>query len=206
MACHRGLQFRYSGSFGGLRTDKKEASEDLSRIGRKPIQIPDGVKITLKDHRVEVEGPKGSCGRDLSPEMRIIVEEKEIRVERPSNNAKHRSMHGLTRSLIANMVEGVTAGFEKELEIVGVGYKVEAKKGGLHFRIGLSHPIFFEAPEGIEFEVMNPTQLKVKVIDTELVGRVSDRIKRLRPPEPYKGKGIRYKGEFSRKKAGKTAM
>lgn len=138
--------------------------------------------------------------------MKIVIEENEIQVKRSSDSAKDRSFHGLTRSLVANMVEGVTNGFEKELEIVGVGYRVESKKDGLHFQLGLSHPVVFKAPEGIEFEVANPTQFKVKGIDKELVCRVADSIKKLRPPEPYKGKGIRYKGEYIRRKAGKTAM
>ncbi len=178
----------------------------MSRVGKKPIELPEGVKVTLKDNNIRVEGPKGSCSRDLFPEMKIVVEENMIRVERPSDSAKHRSMHGLTRALIANMVEGVTRGYEKELEIVGVGYRAEAKKGGLTFQVGLSHNVFFEPPEGIEFELVNPTQLKIKGIDKELVGRIADSIKKLRPPEPYKGKGIRYKGEYIRRKAGKTAM
>jgi large subunit ribosomal protein L6 len=178
----------------------------LSRIGKKPIQIPKGVTATLTGSHLEIDGPKGSCSRDILPEMEIVIDENEIRVKRPSESAKDRSFHGLTRSLIANMVEGVTNGFEKELEIIGVGYRVEDKKDGLHFQLGLSHPVVFKAPEGIEFEVVNPTQFKVKGIDKELVGRVADSIKKLRPPEPYKGKGIRYKGEYVRRKAGKTAM
>jgi len=178
----------------------------LSRIGKKPVLIPEKVKITLKNNRIEVEGPKGRCTRDLSLEMKVVVGETEIRVERPSDGAKHRSMHGLTRSLIANMIEGVSTGFEKELEIIGVGYRVEAKGKDLNFQLGLSHPVIFEAPEGIEFEIVKPTQLKVKGVDKELVGRIADSIKKLRPPEPYKGKGIRYKGEYIRRKAGKTAM
>jgi large subunit ribosomal protein L6 len=178
----------------------------LSRVGKKPIELPEGVKVTLKDHNIKIDGPKGSCSRDIYAKMNVIVEDKSIKIERPSDSVKHRSMHGLTRSLIANMVEGVTKGFEKELEIIGVGYRAEAQKGGLNFQLGLSHNVFFEPPEGIEFEVINPTQLKVKGIDKELVGRIADSIRRLRPPEPYKGKGIRYKGEYVRRKAGKTAM
>ncbi len=178
----------------------------MSRIGKKPILLPDGVRATLKGRIFDVEGPKGKSSRELPREMKIVVEEREIRVERPSDSARHRSLHGLTRSLVANMVEGVTTGFAKELDIIGVGYKVEARQDGLNFLLGYSHPIFFEQPKGIEFEVANPTQLKVKGIDKELVGRVADKIKRLRPPEPYKGKGIRYKGEYVRRKAGKTAM
>jgi large subunit ribosomal protein L6 len=187
-------------------TDKKEAKTSLSRIGKKPVLIPEKVKVKLKKNRIEVEGPRGSCVRDLSQEMKIVVEENEVRVERPSDSAKHRSLHGLTRSLIANMVEGVSNGFEKELEIIGVGYKVEARGRDLNFQLGLSHPVIFEAPEGIEFEIVKPTHLKVKGVEKELVGRIADSIKKLRPPEPYKGKGIRYKGEYIRRKAGKTAM
>ena len=168
--------------------------------------MPEGVKVTLDGSEVVVEGPKGRCSGKIFPGIEIDVGDREIQVKRPSDSAKFRSMHGLTRSLIANMVEGVTRGFEKEMEIVGVGYRVEAKADGLHFQLGLAHPVVFQAPEGIEFEVVNPTHLKVKGIDKELVGRVADRIRKLRPPEPYKGKGIRYKGEYVRRKAGKTAM
>ncbi len=178
----------------------------MSRIGKKPIEIPDGVKVTVRAHHVRVEGPKGSTSMEVSPEMKVIMGERDIRVERPSDQSRHRSMHGLTRTLISNMVEGVSKGFDKELEILGVGYRVEAMKGGLNFKLGYAHPIFFEAPEGIEFEVTSPTQIKVNGIDKELVGRVADRIRKLRPPEPYKGKGIRYKGEHVRRKAGKTGM
>ena len=178
----------------------------MSRIGKKPIEIPKGVKATLTGSRLEIEGPRGKCSQDILRGMEVVIEETEIRIKRPSDSAKNRSFHGLTRSLIANMVEGVTKGFEKELEIIGVGYRVEDKKDGLHFQLGLSHPVIFKAPEGIEFEVINPTQFKVKGIDKELVGRIADSIKKIRPPEPYKGKGIRYKGEYIRRKAGKTAM
>lgn len=162
--------------------------------------------VTLEGRTISVRGPNGSCERELVRDMSLVIEEGEVRVERPSDAPRHRAMHGLMRSLLANMVEGVTRGFEKELEIVGVGYRVEAQKGGLSFQLGLSHPVFLEPPEGIEFEVVKPTLLKVRGIDKELVGRVADRIRRLRPPEPYKGKGIRYRGEQVRRKAGKTAM
>jgi large subunit ribosomal protein L6 len=185
---------------------RQEERELLSRIGKKPIPIPDGVKVSLDGRRMTVEGPKGRTEREMSPSIEVHIEDAEIRVVRPSNNPKHRSLHGLTRTLIANMVQGVTQGFEKELEIVGVGYRVEAQKSGLNFQLGLSHPVFFEQPDGIEFEVVNPTLLKVRGIEKELVGRIADSIKKLRPPEPYKGKGIRYRGEYIRRKAGKTAM
>jgi large subunit ribosomal protein L6 len=178
----------------------------MSRIGKKPISIPGGVKVGLEEHRLIVEGPKGKTSQELPREMRILIGDKEVRVERPSDGNRHRALHGLTRTLIANMVDGVTRGFQKELEIVGVGYRVEAKKGGLNFQLGFSHPIFFQSPEGIDFEVSSPTLFRVKGIDKELVGRVADRIRRLRPPEPYKGKGIRYRGEYVRRKAGKTAV
>jgi len=185
---------------------KEEVIPSVSRIGKKPIPIPQGVKVKVEDRRLSVDGPKGQCSKEFPADMRITVGDKEVEVGRPSDSIRHRSLHGLTRTLIANMVAGVTKGFDKELEIVGVGYRVEAKKGGLNFQLGFSHPIFFESPEGIEFEVSNPTLFKVKGIDKELVGRVADRIRKLRPPEPYKGKGIRYRGEYVRRKAGKTAI
>jgi large subunit ribosomal protein L6 len=189
-----------------LRIEEKEARENLSRIGKKPIPIPKGVKVSLEDRRIVIEGPRGTSSKAIPGEIQVVVEGDAICVRRSSDAPRQRASHGLTRSLIANMVEGVTGGFEKELEIVGVGYRVEAKKDGINLQLGLSHPVFLRTPEGVEFEVVNPTQLKVKGIDKEIVGRTADRIKKLRPPEPYKGKGIRYKGEHVRRKAGKTAM
>jgi large subunit ribosomal protein L6 len=177
----------------------------LSRIGKQPITIPSGVEVQVDGSRVAVKGPRGSLEQTFSPEMRIVLEDGILRVERPSDERTHRSLHGLTRTLIANMVEGVTNGYEKRLEIVGVGYRAALKDSDLEIAAGYSHPVPFRAPEGIEFEVPAPTRIVVRGIDKQLVGEIAAQIRKIRKPEPYKGKGIRYEGEHVRKKAGKAA-
>ncbi len=177
----------------------------MSRIGKQPITIPSGVEVQVDGTRVAVKGPRGSLEQAFSPEMRIVLEDGTLRIERPSDERTHRSLHGLTRTLIANMVEGVTNGFEKRLEIVGVGYRAALKGSDLDIAAGYSHPVPFRAPDGIEFEVPAPTRIVVRGIDKQLVGEIAAQIRKIRKPEPYKGKGIRYEGEYVRKKAGKAA-
>jgi large subunit ribosomal protein L6 len=177
----------------------------MSRIGKQPIPIPDGVSVEMTGGTVEVTGPGGTLRQTVDRDMQVTIEDGEVRVSRPSDERDHRSLHGLTRSLIANMVEGVTKGFQKVLEIHGVGYRVALKGRDLELQLGFSHPVSFPAPEGIEFEVPAPNRIVVKGIDKQLVGETAARIRRIRKPEPYKGKGIRYEGEYVRKKAGKAA-
>jgi large subunit ribosomal protein L6 len=177
----------------------------MSRIGKQPIAIPSGVQVEVDGSRVAVKGPRGSLEQSFSPELKILLEDGTLRVERPSDERTHRSLHGLTRTLIANMVEGVTNGYEKRLEIVGVGYRAALKGTDLEIAAGFSHPVAFRAPSGIEFEVPAPTRITVRGIDKQLVGEVAAQIRKIRKPEPYKGKGIRYEGEHVRKKAGKAA-
>ncbi len=177
----------------------------MSRIGKSPIPIPAGVEIQFKEPTLKVKGPKGELSMDVHPEMKLIVAEDEMRVERPSDDREHRSLHGLTRSLIANMVTGVTAGYEKTLEIVGVGYRADKKGNGLVLNLGFSHTIDYPAPEGISLECPQQTIVVVQGIDKQMVGQVAAEIRGFRPPEPYKGKGVRYRGEQVRRKAGKTA-
>ena len=177
----------------------------MSRIGRKPITIPAGVDVTVDGSHVAVKGPRGSLERDLHPDMRVTLEDGVVRVERPSDERLHRSLHGLTRTLVANMVEGVTNGFEKRLEIVGVGYRAALRDSDLEMALGFSHPVEIPAPPGIEFEVPAPNRIVVRGIDKQLVGEVAANIRKKRKPEPYKGKGVRYEGEYVRKKAGKAA-
>jgi large subunit ribosomal protein L6 len=170
-----------------------------------PIAVPAGVEVELWPGRVRVKGPKGTLGRAIPHEMLIRQEDGQILVGRPSDSGWHRSLHGLTRTLIANMVAGVTDGFEKQLEIHGVGYRASAKGGGIDLSLGYSHPIPYEAPEGITLEVPAPNRIIVRGADKELVGQVAAEIRALRKPDPYKQKGVRYAGEQIRKKAGKTA-
>jgi large subunit ribosomal protein L6 len=177
----------------------------MSRIGKKPIAVPDGVEIDLKPGMVSVKGPKGELSQAVSPDMTVSQDNGTLTVERPTDRGEHRALHGLTRSLIANMVEGVTDGFEKRLEIQGVGYRARLQGKTLELSVGFSHPVSVTAPEGIEFEVPTPTQVIVRGIDKQLVGEIAARIRRTRPPEPYKGKGIRYAGEHVRRKVGKRA-
>jgi large subunit ribosomal protein L6 len=177
----------------------------MSRIGRKPISVPEAVSVEIAPGRVAVKGPKGELTQALSPEMAIEQVEGAITVKRPTDRGEHRALHGLTRSLIANMVSGVTEGFEKRLEIQGVGYRAQLKGKNLEMALGYSHPVSVEAPAGIEFEVPQPTEIVVRGIDKQLVGQVAADIRKRRPPEPYKGKGIRYRGEHVLRKVGKRA-
>jgi large subunit ribosomal protein L6 len=177
----------------------------MSRIGKKPIEIPDGVTVSVGPDRVTVNGPKGELSQAVNPAMKIDQTDGTLTVERPTNRGEHRALHGLTRSLIANMVEGVTNGFEKRLEIQGVGYRARLQGKALELALGYSHPVSVPAPEGIEFEVPQPTEVVVRGIDKQLVGEIAARIRKQRPPEPYKGKGIRYAGEHVRRKVGKRA-
>jgi large subunit ribosomal protein L6 len=177
----------------------------VSRIGRQPVPVPKGVDVAISGHHVKVKGPLGEIERTFHPEMEISLEEGELRVQRPSDSKLSRALHGLTRALLNNMVIGVSEGFKKELEIVGVGYRAEPKKRGVLLSVGFSHGIFFVTPPGIKIEVPKPTSIVVSGVDRELVGEIAARIRRLRKPEPYKGKGIRYIDEHVRRKAGKTA-
>jgi large subunit ribosomal protein L6 len=177
----------------------------MSRIGRKPIPVPEAVTVELAPGRVAVKGPKGELTQAYSAEMAVEQGDGVLTVARPTDRGEHRALHGLTRSLIANMVEGVTEGFEKRLEIQGVGYRAQLKGRNLELALGYSHPVSVEAPEGIEFEVPQPTEIVVRGIDKQLVGQVAADIRKRRPPEPYKGKGIRYRGEHVLRKVGKRA-
>lgn len=177
----------------------------MSRIGRKPVAVPDAVTVTIAPGDITVKGPKGELNQFYSQDMTVSQEDGTILVARPTDRGEHRALHGLTRSLIANMVEGVTDGFEKRLEIQGVGYRAALKGKNLELALGYSHPVPIEAPEGIEFEVPQPTEIIVRGIDKQLVGQVAADIRKRRPPEPYKGKGIRYKGEQVLRKVGKRA-
>jgi large subunit ribosomal protein L6 len=177
----------------------------VSRIGRKPIAVPEGVTVDIKPGVVSVKGPKGELTQDLNPDMKVTQSDGTLTVERPTDRGEHRALHGLTRSLIANMVIGVTEGYEKRLEIQGVGYRARLQGKALELSVGYSHTISVSAPDGIEFEVPVPTQVVVRGIDKQLVGEIAARIRRTRPPEPYKGKGVRYAGEHVRRKVGKRA-
>jgi large subunit ribosomal protein L6 len=177
----------------------------VSRIGRKPVPVPDAVSVEIGEGNIAVKGPKGELRQDLSPEMKVEQEDGAVTVARPTDRGEHRALHGLTRSLIANMVEGVTDGFEKRLEIQGVGYRAALKGKKLELALGYSHPVAIDAPEGIDFEVPQPTEIIIKGIDKQLVGQVAADIRKRRPPEPYKGKGIRYKDEQVLRKVGKRA-
>ena len=177
----------------------------MSRIGKQPVEIPSGVDVAIDGARVTVKGPRGTLEQTFHDEMRIVRDDGTLRVERPSDEGFHRSLHGLTRTLLANMVEGVTKGYEKRLEIVGVGYRAVLKGKDLELALGFSHPVNIPAPEGIEFEVPAPTRITIRGNDKQAVGEIAANIRKLRKPEPYKGKGIRYEGEYVRKKAGKAA-
>jgi len=176
----------------------------MSRIGKLPITVPDGVEVNLSGTHVTVEGGKGRLELDVHPEMVIKIEEGVVTVSRPTDQTRHRALHGLTRSLIANMVEGVSKGFTKELELVGVGYRAQKQGNDLQLNVGFSHPVRYATPEGITIEVPDPVKISVSGHDKELVGRVASQIRKVRPPEPYKGKGIHYKGERIKRKAGKS--
>lgn len=176
----------------------------MSRIGRMPIAVPPGVSVSIDGGRVTVKGPKGELSREFSPEMSIVLEGDRLTVSRPSDDRVHRSLHGLTRSLLANMVEGVTAGFEKTLEIVGVGYRAEKRADSLVINVGYSHPVEVKPLPGVSLSVEGANRMKVSGIDKEMVGEMAARIRAVRPPDSYKGKGIRYAGEEVRLKAGKA--
>jgi large subunit ribosomal protein L6 len=177
----------------------------MSRIGKQPITIPDGVKVDLQGERMTVTGPRGTLHQAMHPRMRVTVEDGMVSVERLSDERLDKSLHGLTRTLIANMVDGVTQGFEKRLEIQGVGYRAALQGKDIELQVGFSHPVRVPAPEGIEFEVPAPNRITVRGIDKQLVGETAATIRKIRKPEQYKGKGIRYEGEYVRKKAGKAA-
>ena len=176
----------------------------MSRVGKLPIAIPEGVTVTLDGDRVAVSGPKGALSRRIPAGITVTVDDATARVTTERPEPRYRALHGLTRALLMNMVHGVTQGFVKTLEIQGVGYKAEARPYGLRLVVGLSHPVEFRAPDGITCSVEGNVTVKVQGIDKELVGQVAADIRRVRPPEPYKGKGIRYQGERVRRKAGKT--
>ncbi|HUR16391.1 MAG TPA: 50S ribosomal protein L6 [Candidatus Limnocylindrales bacterium] len=176
----------------------------MSRIGRMAIPIPSGVQVSIDGNHVEVTGPKGRLERDIAPELLLVNDDGTLRVERPNDDKKSRELHGLTRTLVANMVTGVTDGFRKGLEITGVGYRAQLVGKKLQLNLGYSHPIEIDPPDGVTFEVENPTRLAVVGVDKELVGHIAARVRATRKPEPYKGKGVRYAGEVVRRKAGKA--
>ena len=177
----------------------------MSRVGKNPIPVPSGVGVKINQNEITVSGPKGELKREFHPSMKVETSKDEIVVFRSSDSKFHKSLHGLTRALIASMIDGVTTGYRKALEIQGVGYKAELMEKKLNLSLGFSHPILFSPPEGIKIDLDAPNRIAVSGIDKELVGLVAAKIRSFRPPEPYKGKGIRYKGEFVRKKAGKAA-
>ena len=177
----------------------------MSRIGRKPIPVPAGVTVAIDPERVTVNGPKGELFERIHRDITVAQEGEELIVTRPTDRGEHRALHGLTRSLVANMVEGVTSGFEKRLEIQGVGYRAQLKGKDLELALGYSHPVPIRAPDGIEFEVPQPTRIVVRGISKQLVGETAANIRKQRKPEPYKGKGIRYEGEYVARKVGKRA-
>jgi len=176
----------------------------MSRVGKKPIEIPAGVTVTLNNSTVTVKGPKGELTRSFNPDIEIKIEENLVTITRPSDVKEHRALHGTTRALIANMVEGVSKGFERKLELIGVGYRVQKQGNKLVLNVGYSHPVEIEPENGIEVEVPANTKITIKGTDKERVGALAANIRQVRPPEPYKGKGIRYEGEFVRRKEGKT--
>lgn len=178
----------------------------MSRIGRKPVPLPTGVTAQIDGQRITVKGPRGEISRTIHAELAMALEDGAVVVRRPSDESRHKALHGLTRTLIANMVDGVTKGFAKALEIQGVGYKAEPKPFGVQLVLGFSHPVPYHAPQGIKISVDNNVLVKVEGVDKELVGQVAAEIRAIRPPEPYKGKGVRYVGEQVRRKAGKTAQ
>ena len=175
----------------------------MSRIGNKPIDVPSGVEIEITPGMVKVKGPKGELSQEISRDITVELDDGIIKVSRPTDRGPHRALHGLTRSLVQNMVTGVTDGYEKHLEIQGVGYRAQSKGKGIELALGYSHPVPSEAVEGIELEVPEPTAIVVRGIDKQKVGQVAANIREKRPPEPYKGKGIRYRGEHVARKVGK---
>jgi large subunit ribosomal protein L6 len=177
----------------------------MSRIGRKPIPVPSGVTIAISPELVTVNGPRGELQERIHRDITVAQDGEQLLVSRPTDRGEHRALHGLTRSLVANMVEGVTNGYQKTLEIQGVGYRAQLRGSDLELALGYSHPVPIKAPDGIEFEVPLPTRVVVKGISKQLVGEVAANIRKQRPPEPYKGKGIRYEGEYVARKVGKRA-
>ena len=177
----------------------------MSRIGRQPIELPAGVAVAISPGRVQVNGPLGELSQQVPTRMEVVQEESVLTVTRPTERGEDRALHGLTRTLIANMVEGVTKGFEKRLEIQGVGYRAALRGSDLELAVGYSHPVVIKPRAGITFEVPAPNQVVVKGIDKQLVGQTAAEVRKVRPPEPYKGKGIRYEGEYVRRKVGKRA-
>ena len=177
----------------------------MSRIGRQPIDLPSGVSVSISPGRVMVNGPLGELSQEVPQRMKVEQQESSVVVSRPTDRGDDRALHGLTRSLIANMVQGVTGGFEKRLEIQGVGYRASLRGTDLELNVGFSHPVVLKAPAGISFEVPTPTEVIVKGIDKQQVGQTAAEVRKVRPPEPYKGKGIRYEGEYVRRKVGKRA-
>src|SRR5271156_3123121 len=176
----------------------------MSRIGKRPIPLPKGVTVTIDGSKVTVKGPRGELVRQVNPAMTVALNDGKVEVTRPSDEPEHKALHGLTRTLVANMVEGVTTGFKKQLEIVGVGYKAEGRPYGLQLALGFSHPVDYRAPVGIKLSAPQPTSIIIEGANKEVVGQVAAELRSLRPPEPYKGKGIKYLGEQIRRKAGKT--
>lgn len=176
----------------------------MSRIGKKPVAIPKGVTVTVDGATVRVKGPRGELVRTVHQTMGLAVHDGTLVVSRPSDEPEHKALHGLTRTLVANMIEGVTTGFRKQLEIIGVGYKAEARPYGLQLALGFSHPVDYRAPTGIKLSAPQPTAIVVEGANKEIVGQVAAELRSLRPPEPYKGKGIKYVGEQVRRKAGKA--
>ena len=176
----------------------------MSRIGRQPISLPQGVEVQINNSSLWVKGPKGELSRVLHKDITVRQEDGKLMVERPSDNKQHRSLHGLTRTLVNNMVVGVTQGFEKKLELVGVGYRASKQGNKLVLAVGYSHPVEFDPPAGLEIDVPVPTKISVKGIDKEMVGALAANIRSVREPEPYKGKGIKYEGEIIRRKVGKA--
>ncbi len=176
----------------------------MSRIGKHPVPVPKGVTVEIAGSRIVVKGPKGQLERALHPSMKVAMVDGQVSVQRPDDQERHKALHGLSRTLVANMVEGVATGFERVLEIQGVGYRAEAKGKALTLVVGLSHPVTIQAPDSVTLTVENNTIVKVAGPNKELVGQVAAEIRSIRPPEPYKGKGIRYQGERVRRKAGKT--
>lgn len=176
----------------------------MSRIGKLPISVPNGVTVQVDGQTVKVKGPKGELSRTIPSDLTVSLENGVLAVQRPSDEPRHKALHGLSRTLLANMVEGVTKGFQKTLDIVGVGYKAETRNYGLQLALGYSHPIEFKAPKGIKLSAPTPTQIIVDGANKEVVGQVAAELRSLRPPEPYKGKGIKYQGEQVRRKAGKA--
>ena len=178
----------------------------MSRVGREPIPIPDGVKVTINKENISVNGKLGEMVRDLPEGITAKLDDNILQLNRSDDSRRQKALHGLSRALVANMVQGVSKGFTRELEIVGVGYRCEQRDRAIQFAVGFSHRVIFIPPEGVEIKVTNPTKFSILGIDKQMVGDVAAKIRAIKPPEPYKGKGIRYSGEYVRRKAGKTAV